>query len=305
MSNAVSLAAFPSVASWNGVCASLAEIVAGQEELGRFLGDVFAQMERFLGEVVRRKGALEADGRKAEEALQQRIAALERQRAELRAEREAAVQDAAGQATQAADRPPVRDEFVAQLVSELEQQRATLQGVVANAEARSAEWAQAKNELTQAREALLGLAERWTKVESGAAAAEPSQRFAEELHRMEQERAAIEQERAVLERELEAVRSRAAELSEMLAGHQRQMAEERSQWSDELKRMRRLLEVMSQRQSAQQTAAEYRLAEPVAAAPAAAAPAASGDPVLGSVLAQFEILQRDLARRRKVAAVAG
>ncbi len=106
----------------------------------------------------------------------------------------------------------------------------------------------------------------------------------------------------MLERELEIVRARAAELSEAQTQQGRQMAEERERWGEDLKRMRRLLEVMAERQLAQATAETQ--------APRAAPPAATekpparqdrGDPVLDSVVTQFEMLQRDLARRRKAA----
>jgi hypothetical protein len=109
----------------------------------------------------------------------------------------------------------------------------------------------------------------------------------------------------MLERELETVRSRAAELSEIQAQQGRQMSEERERWSDELKRMRRLLETMAERQLVQ-SAAEARAAKTAAPMPAGGQQAAPnddrGDPVLDSVITQFEMLQRDLARRRKVAA---
>jgi chromosome segregation ATPase len=108
----------------------------------------------------------------------------------------------------------------------------------------------------------------------------------------------LEDERTALELELEQVRMRAAELAETLTEQQRQMVEERAQWTGELRQMRQLLE----RQPA---------AAPQEGAPATVAVGANGrqqqvaaparpvaDPVLGSVMAQFEMLQKDVARRR-------
>ena len=118
----------------------------------------------------------------------------------------------------------------------------------------------------------------------------------------------MERERIVLETELEAVRGRAAEMAETLAQQGRQMAEERAKWAEELKHMRRLLEAMPQRRAE---------GDPVHASSGGQGRSegrsagrshdghGDSDPVLSSVMAQFEMLQKDLARRRKVAASAG
>lgn len=126
----------------------------------------------------------------------------------------------------------------------------------------------------------------------------------EEMRRMEQEKTVLEQERVALETELEAVRTRAAEMAESLAQQGRQMAEERAAWSEELKRVRRVLESLVQQQAGQavpQPASAARAAAPAPAQPVHAVQAARGpsdDPVLSSVMAQFDMLQKDLARRR-------
>lgn len=115
---------------------------------------------------------------------------------------------------------------------------------------------------------------------------------------------ALRHERAELETELEAVRVRAAELSEALHEQKKRTTQLESEWAAELRRMRRALELS--------------LREPTEGAPAAgrgrtqsrsragggpggqAGPGAdeADDPVLDSVMAQFEIIQRDMARRR-------
>jgi chromosome segregation ATPase len=111
----------------------------------------------------------------------------------------------------------------------------------------------------------------------------------------------LEQERTALETELELVRARAAELTDALDRERKQMAEDRAEWSSELKQLRRLLE------------RQARLtANPSAIVDLHAAPAAEADdirpingsktprrddPVVGSVLAQF-----DRIRQQRVAA---
>jgi len=115
-----------------------------------------------------------------------------------------------------------------------------------------------------------------------------------QLREWERQRAAWERERGVLENELETVRARAAESAELLAQQKRQMAEQQAQWMEELKRMRRLLEAMARRLCEPDEASATHV--PQRAAAGAGEPA--GDPVLDSVMAQFERLQKDLVRRR-------
>jgi hypothetical protein len=106
-----------------------------------------------------------------------------------------------------------------------------------------------------------------------------------------------ERERAELEAELEAVRGRAAEMAESLAEQKRLLAQQQVEWAREFKRMRCLLEGMSGQLAEGIAGAGVGISEP---APSAACPAAppAGDPVLDSVLAQFAMLQKDVARRR-------
>jgi chromosome segregation ATPase len=134
--------------------------------------------------------------------------------------------------------------------------------------------------------------------------------FQEQLRRLERQQGMLEQEKQLLESELESVRNRAVEMASTLAEQKREAAQQQNQWADELKRMRRLLEDMSHRLAGAVPAATASAAPSAAPPPAAAAiapnaatvagkTASSGeDPVLESVLAQFEMLQRDLARRR-------
>lgn len=129
--------------------------------------------------------------------------------------------------------------------------------------------------------------------------AEAERTLEAEHQRQTQALAEESRQREVLENELEVVRMRAAELAESLAEQSRQIAQERAQWSEEIARMRRLLETLVRHPPAPAGRDEEN---PPAAEPPRTAPAsrASGeDPVLNSVMAQFQMLQKDLARRRR------
>jgi predicted nucleic acid-binding Zn-ribbon protein len=115
--------------------------------------------------------------------------------------------------------------------------------------------------------------------------------------------AELEQERSELEEELETVRQRCEELAETVAEQKRQIAEERAAWTAEFRQLRKVLDQQSQILTQR---VEHNHAAPVAAAcgsgngsaVAAAAVRTEIDPVLGSVMSQFQLLQKDAARRR-------
>jgi hypothetical protein len=134
----------------------------------------------------------------------------------------------------------------------------------------------------------------------------------------------LEQDRLALEEELESVRSRAVGMAQTISEQKRQMAEEHAQWTAELRQLRRILDKQAT-WIAQQTESGFATWPPnghspppavppqlvpaarsadtdnwrrASATPTVAAPAAHADPVLGSVLSQFELLQKDVARRR-------
>lgn len=123
---------------------------------------------------------------------------------------------------------------------------------------------------------------------------------------LETRRAGLEQERAVMEAELAELRRRADLQSEMLGQQQQLLSQQQQQWHDQLQPMRQMLEQLSDRmhlvEEQHSTTAEPRPDLPPAAeVPADHAPAAAGtmsDPVLDSVMAQFDLLPKDLARRR-------
>jgi hypothetical protein len=134
----------------------------------------------------------------------------------------------------------------------------------------------------------------------------------------------LEHERQALEEELEEVRTRAADLAKTVAEQKRQMADERAELTAELRQLRRVLDKQATwiaQQSQPLPGLPAAMPEPpngsaqhlpnqapVAAAgsyPAAVPPAPNRDPVLGSVLSQFELLRKDLERRRAPPKIGG
>jgi len=127
------------------------------------------------------------------------------------------------------------------------------------------------------------------------------EKLGEELRRVQKQRDELVHEQQLLEAELDTVRNRAAEMAEQLTEQQNQLAAERAQWTEELKRMRHVIETLVRQQ------VERAASQPTA--PAAVRPhdtsrgpqdpPGAADPVLGSVVAQFEMLQKEVAGRRK------
>ena len=98
-----------------------------------------------------------------------------------------------------------------------------------------------------------------------------------------------------MQSELDTVRKRAVELGEKLRETERLAAEERVEWTAELRQMRKLLEQPAAAAPAQPQA-PAPAATPMVNMPAAAATPA--DAVLTNVMAQFELVQQDVQRHR-------
>lgn len=263
-----------------GLRAPLAEICASQEEHERFFSGAFSVLDRLASELSQRQETWLSERKLNAEALQRQAATIgadgdgQLQRILEEAERGRDVLRTALEATE------THGQRLGQMTDELSQARAELAG--------------ARQEIERLRGNL-------DKAPSPATPACLDEGQQEKLLRAEQERAQLEQERVVLETELDTVRHRAAEMAETLADQRREMGEERQQWSLELKRMRSLLEALSKRpmEPPPTSAPPQPAVEVQAAAPATApAPVPNDDPVLESVAAQFEMLQKDVARRR-------
>jgi len=267
-----------------GLRAPLAEIHAGQEEHQRFFSGVFSALDMLASELSQRQEMWLSERRLSEEAIHRQAATIgangdgQLQQMLEEAERGRAALATALEATE------THGDHLAQMTDEL---------------------SQARVELTQARQEIERLRGDLDKVPNSAASPILDEELKEKLERAEQERTQLEQERLVLETELDTVRNRAVEMTETLADQRREIGEERQRWALELKRMRSLLEALAKRQM-QPPAASGPPQTPVgveAAAPVTpSAPASGDDPVLDSVVAQFEMLQKDIVRRRETAA---
>jgi SMC interacting uncharacterized protein involved in chromosome segregation len=199
------------------------------------------------------------------------------------------------------------DLFVGQLFSGLESMRERL-------EQHDRKIKEERRQLAEERQKLAAERAQWQGQKQRTASDSPSgQRVAE-----------AEQERVALEEELETVRQRCEELAGTVAEQKRQIAEERAEWTAEFRQLRKILDKQSQLLAQRM---DQHAQAPLAVVPAAtthAAPngangangsngsnganganganvaAARGgiDPVLGSVMNQFQLLQKDAARRR-------
>ncbi len=143
----------------------------------------------------------------------------------------------------------------------------------------------------------------------------------------------LENDRHALEEELENIRARAVDMSQIIADQKRQMAEDQSQWMAEFRQLRRILDKQTKWITQQTDLSNGRVVnndkptradsfavdgvmsldceehaespnKTVQSSRTVAGPQQTGgnhttDPVLGSVLSQFEFLQKDVARRRK------
>lgn len=192
-------------------------------------------------------------------------------------------------------------EELQQLLAGLQEERTSWREALADSESQKSglvrmaeDLAAARQDLAEARSELREQRELLSQTPAATDhGADPEIR--DRLENLEQERLAWAEERAVLETELDGVRTRAAELADTLEDERQRAAGERKTWTEELRQLRQMLQTLNDRET------------PIASAAAPAAPGDAApeepedaqDPVLDSVMAQFEILQKDLARRRK------
>ena len=249
--------------------------------------------------------------------LGQVLEEIQQQRAELQGAQEAARAQGEQLAAVAAELSGARSELtqkitatgndqLGQLLEEIQQQREVLHHAQEASQSQTeqlanmaAEAADSRRELAEARSEIAQQCKNLEARQAEAGQGQPGQELQEQSGQMERQQALWEQERALLEAELETVRNRAAEMAESLADQKRQAAGQRAEWADELKRMRRLMENISGRLAEGGFSASGH--ESDSQRPAAAAEdstAGTGDAILDSVAAQFDMLQRDLARRR-------
>jgi chromosome segregation ATPase len=325
------------LAGWDGVQNALGDVRAVHGEFRHFFADVFNQLSTMLTDLTGRRSQWESQQQRGERGLAERAAELDRDRAAVAAQQQrleeeartaAEGNDTLGRLLEDArqEGKGIRDsqqQFQADVVrladalendqlgavlEEIRQQRAELRGVQEASQQQAGQLATVSAQLTDAQreltEAQNEIAERWKQLQPrqcDGVETQSNDELEQRFRRLQQHQASLEQERTVLESELEAVRNRAAEMTELLAEQKQQAAAQRAEWAGELKRMRRLLEGISGHLAdggLPAAAHESDCRQPSAADVEATSTPLDEDPILDSVAAQFEMLQKDLAKRR-------
>jgi chromosome segregation ATPase len=271
---------------------ALDEFRATQDEFTEFFGDVFDQLQVLSLELFARHKCLEVStDQKAEsaetlagyrEAFQRTVEQLQQLHWQLQAEQQEAQQGwaeiRAGHQQFLDDHAELREirEGFRQIAGEfsgikedVERERTDLHDLYANVESQLAR--------------LTALAAALSEGQARPHDAE----FAEILEHTRQQQAEWLQQRAALEAELEAMRGRAAEQAEALSEQKRLAGQQQAELAGELKRMRSLLETLASQVRGEPVAPNERTKLPPV-----------DHAVLGTVLAQFEMLQRDITFRR-------
>lgn len=260
------------IAGWGRIKSAMDEIRACHGDTLTFFSGVFEDLDSLCGSLLSREqelqkqAAVRREDMSASEAMDNNHweflhKEFEEDRAELR-ETQQTVRQQIGQLKGVADDlAAARSEFQ------------TVRGEIARH----------SDELTAARSQTAATSE---EAEAG---------IKEKIREMEQQKSLLEKERAVMEKELESVRSRAAEMAELNAEQRRLVAPLQSKWSEDLQQMRMMLESLTRQIEESKRAIETSPAERPASGVGAVA---MTDPVLESVMAQFEVLQQDRFCRR-------
>lgn len=290
------------LADWEGVSNSLAEIRAGTEDFDCFFRDVFGQFDTILTQFAREREHWQHERRDIEAELARRAAELERQRNDLQVERERIERDG----VQTNGHAEAKESQLRERLQEVERERTSLRETLDAAKEYAEQLAKVGSQLGVARDELararLDLEQQRSRIEasrSETAAGRPDEKTLEQLRAAQAEREAAVHERMLLEAELETLRCRTAELAESLEEQKRRASDQQTQWVGELRQHRALLATLATRLTEQKLAA----VQPPAATrgTSRATSGEDGDPALESVLAQFEMLQKDVARRRAAA----
>jgi chromosome segregation ATPase len=272
---------------------ALDEFRATQDEFTEFFGDVFDQLQALSLELFARHKCLEVSTeRKSESAetlsgfreeLHRAIETLQQLHGQLQADQQETqrswVEIRAGYQQFLDDHAELREirEGIRQITGEfsgikedVDRERKDLHELYASVESQLARLSTLTAELAEAQ----------------ARPAHDAQ-IADILEHTRQQQAEWGQQRASLEADLDAMRRHTAEQAEALSEQKRLAGQQQAELAGELKRMRSLLEAM---------AGQVR-GEPVPPGENAKPPPVDSA-VLGSVLAQFEMLQRDVTFRR-------
>jgi DNA repair exonuclease SbcCD ATPase subunit len=248
---------------------SLGQIRDGRQNCETFFDDALMRLELTLNEAVREQQAWEEQRTQTQSELDGQAAELERRQQELQAKHD-----------------HFFDETLAASQKQYKQGFDELAAALGNAQQ------QFQQQIQQHLEELPG--------QNGRADGSPDGPVAElesRLKEMEEERTNLLQGRSVLEAELETLRQRAAELMGTIEEQKHSSIEQQNQLTEELRQQRKVLELVLKRMVELESLANATAKTNEFVAQTERADA-GGDSVLSSVLAQFEVLQKDVARRR-------
>lgn len=259
---------------WDSVRGALAECSVQAQEFETFLTSQLEALEQRFHKLAERERLLQSDAESTVLATQAEQAESARQVERLTAEL-ARAKEHIERLERSASKGNAAESELNILRQELEK-----------AAAQSSRMAGMAVELADARAELTALKSR-----QGASQSQISADYERRIRELEQDRAA-------LETELDHIRKRAAEANTALAEHKKREVEERAEWSGELKQLRRALEKQSMLLlEAQESGAatSTRKTVPVRGESVQTI----SDPVVDSVMEQFESLQRDMIKRRQ------
>ena len=289
------------ISGWDRVTSALDEIRVCHDESQAFFGGVFDQLDSLCGSLLSRQQHIEKvaaqrrdDVSATDAAENQRWDSLlkefEEGRAEIRGAQQTVQEQIVRLAAAAEDLDAARNDFQTvrgelarhgeELTAIRSQTLAASQEVESSIKTKIREMDEQRSLLEKERESMEKAVESNIK---------------NKIHDMEQQQSLLEKERAAMEKELASVGNRATEIADLLAEQKRMSAPQQGQWSEEMKQMRALLENLTR-----QIAESKRQVEssPAVKPLSGVAAVASSDPVLESVLAQFEVLQQDRVFRR-------
>jgi hypothetical protein len=290
----------PAPVCWQPIGETVAEFRSECSDFEHLVQSLFDQLDLMRGELDRKLRDLERERHKVAERERQlseqrketsRIAhQFEHQEAKLSeslAELDEVKNLIRRQGEETAQRESSLEGQLQKQLEILQRERQTMQRQLTDAQTELAKQAGVACDLAHARKEIADLrAERGARGEGDAVYATGD-----------------DSERAAIETELELVRSRAAELYDTLAQERRAIAEQRAESTNEIKQLRRIVEkqaeLLSEPASAPVKESSVREVAPVERNEEQADAAPSSDPVIGSVMAQFAKLQKEVAERRK------
>lgn len=289
------------IGGWDRVRNALDEIRACRDETQSFFGGIFDQLDSLCETLLTRQRQVEnpaaersdnvlASGTAGNNRLDCLLKEFDAGREEIRGAQQTVQEQLTRLAAAKEDLTAARNELQAAR-AELARQGQELSAISSQSISASQEvQSSIKDEIRQMDEQRSLLEKECAAMEKAA-----ESNIQNKIQDVERQQALLENQRAAMEMELASVGDKAARIADMLAEQKRISAPQQAEWVENLLQMRAMLENLT-RQFAQGKR-QVEASPPVIRQTGVAA-AASADPVLESVLAQFEVLQQDRVFRR-------